>query len=58
MPRGDPADALSWDELRGKFVTATRFALAPAHQQQLLAAVDRLREGDLGPLRIAISNRD
>lgn len=58
MPRGDPADALSWDELRGKFVTATRFALAPAHQQHLLAAVDRLRAGDLRPLRTAISIRD
>ena len=55
MPRGGPADALSWDELRDKFLMATRLALAPQHQQQLLAAVDRLREGELQPLRSALS---
>jgi 2-methylcitrate dehydratase PrpD len=55
MPRGDPADPLSWDELRAKFETATRRVLSPARQQSILAAVDRLREGDLGPLRAALA---
>lgn len=58
MPRGDPADPLSWEELRKKFVTATRLALSPSHQQEVLAAVDRLRAGELRPLRIALSQSD
>jgi 2-methylcitrate dehydratase PrpD len=53
-PRGDPADPLSWDELRAKFVTATRLVLSPERQHDLLAAVGRLREGDLQPLRAAL----
>ena len=56
MPRGDPADPLSWDELRDKYLTATRFALSPAHQREVLEAVDRLRSGDLQPLRAAVSH--
>jgi 2-methylcitrate dehydratase PrpD len=55
MPRGDPADPLSWDDLRAKFETATRRVLSPARQQSILAAVDRLREGDLAPLRAALA---
>ena len=57
MPRGDPADPLSWDELRDKFLTATRFALAPSHQQEVLAAVDHLRAGKLRALRAAVSRQ-
>jgi 2-methylcitrate dehydratase PrpD len=54
MPRGDPGDPLSWDELREKFLTATRLALAAEHQQAVLDAVDRMRSGDLRTLRAAL----
>lgn len=54
-PRGDPADPLSWDELRAKFVTATRLVLPPARQDEFLAAVERLRAGHLQPLRDALA---
>jgi len=54
MPRGDPADPLSWSDLQGKFMTATRHALSSVRQRNLLDAVDRLRDGDLRPLRVAL----
>lgn len=53
-PRGDPATALSWQELEAKFLLATRPLLGPQRQDQLLQAVHRLRQGDLAPLRQAL----
>ena len=54
MPRGDPDDPLSWAELEAKFTAATRNTLTPTQQHKLTDAIDRLKHGDLGPLRAAL----
>jgi 2-methylcitrate dehydratase PrpD len=54
VPRGDPSTPLSWDELRAKLVAATKRVLAPVRQDELLRALDSLRDGDLVPLRAAL----
>lgn len=53
-PRGDPDAPLDWDDLVAKFSAATRRALPGARQAAILAAVDRLRAGELAPLREAL----
>ena len=53
-PRGDPGTPLSTSDLEAKFLAATRYVLAPARQQTVLAGVARLREGELAPLRRAL----
>lgn len=49
-PRGEPANPLSWQDLREKFLVATRKTLLPHRQQTSLDAVDRFAQGDLAPL--------
>lgn len=53
-PRGDPSSAMSTDELKKKFLMATRHALAPARQVEVLEAVEKLRQGELMPLKVAL----
>lgn len=53
-PRGDPSSALSSDELKEKFLVATRNALATARQLEVLKAIDELREGELAPLKAVL----
>jgi 2-methylcitrate dehydratase PrpD len=54
-PRGDPDDPLSWRELVAKFEAATGGTLGAARRQALLDAIDRLRAGELAPLRRALA---
>ena len=56
-PRGDPATAFTWDELEAKFRAATRSVMRFEQQQEILAAVGRLRQGDIHPLRLAVGKR-
>jgi len=49
-PRGDPANPMSWEALRAKFLTATSRTLPRDDQERLLAAVGSLAAGDLAPL--------
>jgi 2-methylcitrate dehydratase PrpD len=49
-PRGEASDPTSWDDLRGKFCTATRNIMPAARQNTLLDAVDQLAKGELEPL--------
>ncbi len=49
-PRGEPANPLSWDNLREKFLIATRKALREEQQLPVLDAVDLLADGALAPL--------
>ena len=53
-PRGDPGRPLSWAELEAKFLTATAASLPAASQRTMLVAIERLRGGDLQPLRAAL----
>ncbi|MBB5446945.1 MULTISPECIES: MmgE/PrpD family protein [unclassified Paraburkholderia] len=55
-PRGEAGDSLSWEELKAKYVAATRFHATGAQQEQLLAAVEELRsKADLEPLKACMS---
>lgn len=56
-PRGDPDSPLSWAELETKFLTSTRKLFAPAKQQELLQAIERLRAGELHGLRMALAGK-
>lgn len=56
LPRGDPDRPLGWDELRAKFRTATRRALDAQRQGRVLDAVERLRGGEIAPLREALAD--
>jgi 2-methylcitrate dehydratase PrpD len=49
-PRGEPTNPLSWRDLRRKFMIATRGVLSAERQQVVLAAVDRLVDGEVAPL--------
>jgi 2-methylcitrate dehydratase PrpD len=53
-PRGDPSSAMSSDDLKEKFRIATRHALVPARQAEVLEAIERLRLGELAPLKAAL----
>jgi 2-methylcitrate dehydratase PrpD len=53
-PRGEPSNPLSFEELRDKFQQATRGVMQAGAQRAVLDAVDRLAEGDLGPLLRAL----
>jgi 2-methylcitrate dehydratase PrpD len=49
-PRGEPTNPMSWEDLRRKFMVATKNVLPTEHQQAVLSAVDRLVDGELAPL--------
>ncbi len=49
-PRGEASDPLSWEDLRGKFRTATRNVMSAERQQSVLDAVDQLANGEFAPL--------
>ena len=53
-PLGDPDRPLSWLDLEEKFLQASRGTLAAERQREVLEAFERLRGGDLGPLRAAL----
>jgi 2-methylcitrate dehydratase PrpD len=53
-PRGEPGDPMSWQDLREKFLMATRNVMRARQQQSVLEAVDRLAEGDLDPLMLLL----
>lgn len=57
-PRGEPTHPMSAQDLREKFLVATRKTLSPQRQQALLAAVDRVALGDLAPLLAALGGGD
>ena len=44
FPKGDPENALSWDELKDKFRGLTRPLMASGRQEEIIAAVDSLQE--------------
>jgi 2-methylcitrate dehydratase PrpD len=54
-PRGDPGRPLSWSDLEEKLRVASRRVLAPAQQRAVIAAIGRLRDGELAPLRAAVA---
>ncbi|MEQ1773340.1 MAG: MmgE/PrpD family protein [Burkholderiales bacterium] len=49
-PRGEPSNPMSWEDLREKFRVATRKVMREEQQHMTLEAVDRLAQGELGPL--------
>ena len=49
-PRGESTNPMSQEDLRAKFLTATRNVLREEQQQAMLDSVDRLVDGDLNPL--------
>ena len=49
-PRGEPANPMSWADLRGKFLMATRNVMREEQQQSVLTVVERLVDGELDPL--------
>lgn len=53
-PRGEASAPPSWADLEGKLRQASRFAATSAQQDQLIAACNRLREGDHAPLLSAL----
>ncbi|MEM5439365.1 MmgE/PrpD family protein [Paraburkholderia diazotrophica] len=55
-PRGEAGDALSWEELKAKYIAATRLYATGAQQEKLLAAVEELRsKADLEPLKACMT---
>ena len=44
FPKGDPENALSWDELKDKFRGLTSPLMASGQQEEIIAAVDSLQE--------------
>lgn len=54
-PRGEASAPPSWADLEGKFHQASRFAATPAQQDTLIAACNRLRDGDHAPLLDALA---
>lgn len=49
-PRGEASAPPSWADLEEKLRKASRFVATPSQQDQMLAALRRLRGGDHGPL--------
>lgn len=49
-PRGEATDPLSWNELKDKFATATRNLLGVERRNRILAAADKMRQGDMTAL--------
>ena len=45
-PKGDPENALSWDEMRDKFDTLSAPVISSRRQQEIIAAVDSLEQMD------------
>ena len=43
-PKGDPENALSWDEMKEKFTVLTAPVISPERQQQIIAAIESLDE--------------
>ena len=43
-PKGDPENALSWDEMKEKFVVLTSPVISAERQQEILAAIESLDE--------------
>ena len=54
-PNGEATRPLSWDELEAKLRAATRFVATGAQQNELLAAVNGLRDGNLASLIACLS---
>jgi 2-methylcitrate dehydratase PrpD len=54
-PRGEASAPPSWAELEGKLQQASRFTATPAQQAELIAACNRLRDGDHAPLLDALA---
>ena len=45
-PKGDPENALSWDELKDKFRNLTQPVISPSRQEEIINAVDSLEALD------------
>ena len=43
-PKGDPENALSWDEMKEKFTVLTSPVISPERQQTIIAAIESLDE--------------
>ena len=43
-PKGDPENALSWDEMKDKFLTLTSPVISAERQQEIIAAIESLEE--------------
>jgi hypothetical protein len=54
-PRGEASAPPSWAELEGKLRQASRVIATPAQQGELIAACNRLRDGDHAPLLDALA---
>jgi hypothetical protein len=46
---------LSWQELEGKFLTASRLIATPGQQTEILEAARQLKDGDIAPLMACLS---
>jgi 2-methylcitrate dehydratase PrpD len=54
-PRGEATDPLSWQDLEGKFVTASRLVATQGQQAEILDAARQLKDGDIAPLMACLS---
>ena len=45
-PKGDPENALSWDEMKEKFLVLTGPVINAERQQEIIAAIESLDEMD------------
>jgi 2-methylcitrate dehydratase PrpD len=54
-PRGEASDPLSWEDLRKKFLVATRNVMPAERQRSMLNAVDQFTKGELEPLMQALA---
>ena len=43
-PKGDPENALTWDEMKGKFVDLSAPVISPERQREVIAAVEALED--------------
>jgi 2-methylcitrate dehydratase PrpD len=54
-PHGEASAPASWQELEEKLLVASRFVATPDQQRSILAAVSKLRAGDMAPLKHALA---
>jgi 2-methylcitrate dehydratase PrpD len=54
-PKGEPTNPMTWEDIDAKFQTIARERIAPHQATAIRGAIDALREGDIDPLRKALS---
>lgn len=55
MPKGEPANPMSWDDIDAKFRAIARGRVSASTADAIRGGVDALREGRIAPLRAALA---